>query len=72
MIFAAASWVAVRGIRTDEEQMIANALYAAPAIVGTFQDRGIRYDSRKDDEEPIEYVITSLVPLLGLPGWLFV
>jgi len=54
-------------IRRRIEAAIAKALYAAPGIVGAFQDQGIRYDSRKNDEEPIGCVITSPVPLLGLP-----
>jgi hypothetical protein len=54
-------------IRRRVEAAIANALYAAPGIVGAFQDHGIRYDSRKNDEEPIQCVIISPVPLLGLP-----
>ncbi|MEI7902674.1 MAG: hypothetical protein WCK89_20680 [bacterium] len=54
-------------IRRRVEAAIAKALSDTPGIVGTFQDRDIRYAARKDNEEPIECVITSTVPLLGLP-----
>jgi hypothetical protein len=50
------------------EAAIAQALYAAPGIVGSFQDRGIRYCSRTKDEQPIPCVTSSPLPLLGLPG----
>ncbi|MCX5977669.1 MAG: hypothetical protein NTV33_12840 [Coprothermobacterota bacterium] len=53
-------------VRRRVEAAIANTLYAKPGIVGAFQDRGIRYHLRRDDEEPIECLIASLVPLLGL------
>jgi hypothetical protein len=56
-------------IRRRVEAAIAQALYVAPGIVGTFQDQGIRYDSRTNDEEPIGCVASSPVPLLGLPEW---
>lgn len=54
-------------IRLRVEAAIANTLYAAPGIIGAFQDRGIRYHPRQGDEQPVECVVTSPVPLLGLP-----
>jgi hypothetical protein len=48
------------------EAAIAEALYAAPGLAGTFQDIGIHYDPRTADEAPIECVVTSPVPLIGL------
>jgi hypothetical protein len=54
-------------IQRRVEAAIAQALYAAPGIVGTFQDQGIRYCSRINDEEAIPCVASSPVPLLGLP-----
>ncbi|MGO9302640.1 MAG: hypothetical protein ACLP3R_02920, partial [Candidatus Korobacteraceae bacterium] len=53
-------------IRRRIEAAIAQALYATPGIVGTFQDQGIRYCSRTNDEEPIGCIASSPVPLLGL------
>lgn len=49
------------------EGAIARTLYNTLGIVGDFQDKGIRYTSRKDDEQPISSVITCSVPLLGMP-----
>ena len=49
------------------EGAIANALRDTPGLVGDFQDRGIRYDMRKVQEEPVQCTITSEVPLLGMP-----
>ncbi len=56
-----------RRTRRRIEAAIADVLYAAPDIVGTFQEQGIRYHPRRDDEEPIGCVISAPVPLLGLP-----
>ena len=53
--------------RRRVEAAIAAHLYAQPDLVGAFQDRGIRYTSRRPDEEPIECVVTSTALLLGLP-----
>ena len=49
------------------EAAIASSLYEVPGIVGGFQDRGIRYDHRRDDEEPIECVVSTSACLLGMP-----
>jgi len=49
------------------EAAIALGLYRAPGIVGTFQDEGIRYEPKWNSEEPIECVVTSPIPVLGLP-----
>ena len=57
-------------VRRRVEAAIAGTLYNAPGVVGTFQDRGIRYDPRKAEEEPIECIIISPVPILGLPSHL--
>jgi hypothetical protein len=54
-------------IRRRIEAAIWGVLYAAPGIPGAFQDRGIRYYSRREDEEPIGCVITCPVPLIALP-----
>ena len=53
-------------IRRRIEAAIAQSLYVTPGIVGTFQDR-IPYHPRMNDEQPVACVITSPVPLLGLP-----
>ena len=49
------------------EAAIAGALYAASGIPGAFQDGGIRYHPRREEEEPIGCVITCRVPLIALP-----
>lgn len=54
-------------IRRRVEAAIAGALYDAPGLAGMFQDRGIRYDPRTDEEAPIGCLITSPVRLIGLP-----
>lgn len=56
-------------IRRRIEAAIAQSLYAAPGKVGAFQDQGIHYNLRTNDEEPIACVTSSPVPLLGLPEW---
>ncbi len=58
-------------LRRRIEAAIADALYSAPGVVGAFQDRGIHYDRRLDDEKPVRFTIVSPVPLLGLPGELW-
>jgi hypothetical protein len=54
-------------VRRRIEAAIACALDAAPGVAGTFQDRGIHYDPRTENEEPIDCAITSPVPVIGLP-----
>jgi len=54
-------------IRRRIEAAIARALRAAPGLAGTFQDEGISYVHRTADETPLECVVTSPVPLIGLP-----
>jgi hypothetical protein len=49
------------------EAAIAQSLYAAPGMVGTFQDQGIHYHLRTNEEKPIACVVCSPLPLLGLP-----
>ena len=55
-------------IRRRSEAAIALALYAAPDPAGSFQEKGIRYRPRTAVEAPLECLISSPVPLLGLPG----
>ena len=54
-------------VRKRVESAIAQALYDSPGLVGGLQDRGIRYDPRRNGKEPIECLITPSVQLLGLP-----
>jgi len=54
-------------IRRRIEAAIAGALYAAPGLAGIFQDRGIHYAPKTADEAPLGCVLTSPVPLIGLP-----
>jgi len=57
-------------LRKRMEAAAAEALCKAPGLPGSFQDKGVRYDRRSADEEPIECRITSPVTLLGLPDGL--
>jgi len=59
-------------IRRRVEAAIAYALYDVPGIVGMFQDVGIRYSPRRDDEHPVECEVLSSVVVLGLPSRLSV
>jgi len=47
------------------EAAIANSLYDAAGVAGSFQDR-IRYRPRTNNEQPINCRLSSSVPLLGL------
>jgi hypothetical protein len=49
------------------EAAIAQPLYAVPGKVGAFQDQGVRYDPRMPDEQTIACIVSSPVPLLGVP-----
>jgi hypothetical protein len=49
------------------EAAIARALYASPDPVGSFQETGIHYEPRKDDEAPITCRIVAPNGLRGLP-----
>ena len=55
-------------IRRRIEAAIARSLYAAPGMVGAFQDKRIRYWPRMHNEEPTACMANSPVQLLGLPG----
>lgn len=59
-------------IRRRIEAAIAHVLSKAPGMVGMFQDGGIRYDPRRDDELPVDCEISASVPVLGLPARLSV
>ena len=54
-------------VRRRIEAAIAHCLYAAPGIIGRFQDRGIRYWSRVNDEQPIACKASFPIPILGMP-----
>jgi len=49
------------------EAAIAQPLYAVPGKIGAFQDQGVRYEPRMPSEQAIPCVISSPVPLLGVP-----
>lgn len=59
-------------IRRRIEAAIANTLYAAPSSVGLFQETGIRYHPRTQEETAIICRVSSSMPLLGIPEWLLV
>jgi hypothetical protein len=54
-------------VRLRIEAAIAKALYDAPGLAGAFQERGIRYVPRKDNEEPVACMITTAAPFIGMP-----
>lgn len=59
-----------RRTRRRIEAAIADALYAAPGQIGAFQDTGVRYQRRREDEAPIEMHIAvgRGACVLGLPA----
>ena len=54
-------------VRQRIESAIASYLYSQPGIVGTFQDKGIRYLPRRLDETPVLLKIFSPDQIIGLP-----
>jgi len=54
-------------LRKRIEAAIATHLYHQAGIIGSFQDRGIRYASRRVDEQPEFAEIRCSHTLLGLP-----
>ncbi|MGB6476865.1 MAG: hypothetical protein WBF04_22660 [Candidatus Sulfotelmatobacter sp.] len=54
-------------MRRRIEAAIALPLYALSGNVGAFQDRGVIYQPRTEDEEPVECVISAPMPFLGVP-----
>jgi len=50
------------------EASIWATLKAAPGLAGSFQDDGIRYHPRRDDEPPITCSIECPASLIGLPS----
>ncbi len=61
-----------RRLRERVEAAIAHHLRTQPGVVGGFQDQGIRYSPRRDDEPPVVASLRCLRALLGLPGELLV
>lgn len=53
--------------RKRVEGALARALYEAPGKAGEFQERGIRYERRREDERAIQVKLATAVPLLGVP-----
>jgi hypothetical protein len=54
-------------IRRRIKTAIQFSLFDLPGKIGAFQERLARYHPRRKDETPIECVVSSPVPLLGLP-----
>jgi len=59
-------------LRERIEAGLAYHLYQQEGIVGTFQDKGIRYRKRLSSEEPIQVFFEADVKLLGVPEFLWV
>ena len=53
-------------VRQRVEAAIADQLYAQSGIVGDFQDRGVRYRRRREDEEPIRFHLGGHASIHGL------
>ena len=56
-----------RRIRQRIESAIANHLYEQEGVIGSFQDKGVRYLPRREDETPVLVKIKSDIPILGFP-----
>jgi hypothetical protein len=54
-------------IRKRFEAALANYLYKQPGTVGDFQDKGIRYEPRRENEEPIMVNINFPKAIKGMP-----
>jgi hypothetical protein len=54
-------------VRQRIESAIAGYLYNQPGIVGTFQDKGIRYLPRRPDETPMLLKINSSEQIMAMP-----
>lgn len=61
-----------RRLRERIEAGIAEYLYQQPGMIGEFQDQGIRYHPRRDNEESIQILIQCQANLIGLPGGLWI
>ena len=59
-------------LRKRIEAAIANHLYEQDGLVGSFQEKGIRYEPRGDEESPQEIIISCSSVLLGMPTSLMV
>jgi len=56
-----------RRIRQRIEAAIAETLFNQPGVVGEFQNKDIKYVSRRPDEESVQVAIESGGKILGLP-----
>ena len=59
-------------LRERIEAGIAEHLYKQPGIVGEFQDQGIVYRPRLDNEEPVQVLVHCKDNLIGVPKSLWV
>jgi hypothetical protein len=66
--FFLASFDSEKRVRQRIEAAIALHLYSQAGIVGTFQDKGIRYFPRTEEEEPIRVKVDCPPFLLGMPN----
>ena len=59
-----------RRTRRRVEAALADAISAAPGEIGAFQDKGVRYERRRDGEAPIEVRVAGAgaTAMLGLPA----
>jgi hypothetical protein len=56
-----------RRLRKRFEAALANHLYSQPGVVGAFQDKGIRYELRRNSEDPTKINIICPKEVLGIP-----
>jgi hypothetical protein len=56
-----------RRLRKRFEAALANHLYRQPGVLGAFQDKGIRYELRRNSEDPIKVNINCPQEVLGIP-----
>jgi hypothetical protein len=65
--FFVASFDSEPRLRKRIEAAIALHLYSQEGIVGSFQDKGIRYTPRTSDEEPVRVKVVCPQPIVGMP-----
>lgn len=70
--FYLAPLVCERRLRERIEAAIAGHLDRQPDMAGDFQDTGIRYQGRRDDEEPVEFRVCAPPTIVGVPETLIV
>ena len=56
-----------RRLRERIEAALTRHLYSRPGVIGEFQDKGVRYRKRFDNEKEIKVYFEAKSKILGLP-----